>query len=131
MVPSLFGTRGSALVAFAAVLLATPGLIIDRGRIIFGDPDGTVDRVAVVDVPKAERKTAAWKKLESENPPAEDPRRALLLAEAKRAVRAAVARVAEAGGYDLVGEMGSIIVRGRTVPEITAQVIAALEETEK
>lgn len=128
MVASLFGRSGSALIGLAALLIADRGLIIDRARIVFGDPDGAVDRVAVIDAAKVRSRTAAWQALESEKIPAEDPRRARLMEEAEQAVREAAAKVADADGYDLIGEVGSIIIRGRSVPEITSRVIAALGE---
>lgn len=105
---------------------AARGVIVDPTRILYGDPDASFERPAVVNPADVIAKTSAYRRIVQDRIPPRDPRHARLMAEARKAMRAAIARVASAAGYDLVGEQGAIIVRGRVVPDITQEVIRSL-----
>ena len=102
-----------------------PKIEVDEGGIYYGDP-GNFKKPAVVDVDKVYSKIPEYREIVERNMDDSNPRYLFLLRAASEKFRKALEKVARDKGYDLIGGIGSIKIRGKTVPNITSQVIAKL-----
>lgn len=137
--------RASLLVACALLLplaLSSPSAwasggtekesrpVVDATQVYFGKAAST-KAPAVVDADQLFRAIPEYRKILDDRLTETDPKYSLLLVKATRKFRAAVEAAATAGGYDLVGNVGSVTWPGHEVPDITAAVLLKLEEAER
>ena len=96
---------------------------INEKKIYYGDPEdfkkpGVIHIKKVFDaIPEAREAKKKGK---------DDPEYYILLEKANEKFLAALERVADDKGYDLIGEVGAIKIKGKKVPNITSIVIEAL-----
>ena len=102
-----------------------PKFEVDEGGIYYGDP-GNFKKPAVVDVDKVYSKIPEYREIVERNMDESSPRYLFLLRAASEKFRTAIEKVARDKGYDLIGCIGSIKCRGKTVPNITSRVVAKL-----
>jgi hypothetical protein len=100
---------------------------IDAERIYYGSPNAWT-RAAVIDGAAVLRATAAWKEMEKKGVRRGDPAYELYKNRAEKEARAAIERVArmQKPAYDLIGEIGSIVIKGGVVPNLTDDVVGEL-----
>lgn len=100
---------------------------IDADRIYYGSPNAWT-RAAVIDGAAVLRATAAWKEMEKKGVRRGDPAYELYKNRAEKEARAAIERVArqQKPPYDLIGEIGSIVIKGGVVPNLTDEVVGEL-----
>lgn len=93
--------------------------VLDENQIYHGDPDyaRTAGCISANEVFMA---IPAYRKIIDEKIDKSDPRYWLLMEEANRIFRRALRRSERDHGYDLIGELGSILVDGAPAPDITA-----------
>lgn len=96
---------------------------IDESKIYYGDP-GCFTKPAVLKI--AEVFNAIPEYQEAKKKGKDDPQYYILLEKANQKFTQAMEKVAEEKGYDLIGEVGSIQIEGKNVPDITKEVIKAL-----
>ena len=111
----------------ACGLPAIAGVEIDESEIYYGDPD-FFEKPAVVAANDIFMAIPAYRKIVDEHIPKSDPRYWLLMEEANKIFRRALARTRREHGYDLVGEIGSIQIDGESPPEITEIVVGVVED---
>lgn len=98
---------------------------IDEDKIYYGDPDnfkkpGECKIAAVFGrIPEYQEAKKKGK---------DDPQYYILLEKANEKFFTALATVSQEEKYDLIGEKGSIRIKGRKIPDITSLVIKALPE---
>lgn len=100
---------------------------IDKNKIYYGNPSAWT-RAAVVKGIQVVKATPSWKKMQQKGIRKGDPAYEIYFLRAKKE---AVEAIQKAAGkyrpaYDLVGEVGSIVIQGRVVPNITQAVLAEL-----
>ena len=132
---------GLFLAVLAYALLVTPGMAtgddaatkqkpkpkitINEADIYLGDPHD-FKKPAVVDVDAVYAKIPEYRKILDREMDQSNPRYLFLLRAASDRFRTALDAAADAGGYDLIGGLGSIKIEGKTIPNITSKVIAKL-----
>jgi hypothetical protein len=100
---------------------------IDTDKIYYGDAR-KYSRPAVVEADKVYRRIPAYQEILERKLTRNDPDYWPLVRKASQAFVKALRKVCKAKSYDLVGEVHSISIEGQTIPDITADVIAALEK---
>jgi hypothetical protein len=100
---------------------------IEVERIYYGTPNAWT-RAGVLDGTAIVRATAAWKEMERRGIRRGDPAYDLYKNRAEKEARAAIEKVAknQRPPYDLIGEIGSIAIKGGVVPNLTDDVILEL-----
>lgn len=100
---------------------------IEAERIYYGSPSAWT-RAAVIDGSAVVRATAAWKEMEKRGIRRGDPAYELYKNRAEKEARAAIEKVAKAQRppYDLIGEIGSIVIKGGVVPNLTDEIVLEL-----
>jgi hypothetical protein len=100
---------------------------IEVERIYYGSPNAWT-RAAVIDGSAVVRATAAWKEMERRGIRRGDPAYELFKNRAEKEARGAIEKVAKAQRppYDLIGEVGSIVIKGGVVPNLTDEIIQEL-----
>ena len=100
---------------------------IEVERIYYGSPNAWT-RAGVIDGSAVVRATAAWKEMEKRGIRRGDPAYELYKNRAEKEARAAIEKVAKAQRppYDLIGEVGSIVIKGGVVPNLTDEIIQEL-----
>jgi Skp family chaperone for outer membrane proteins len=85
----------------------------------------TIERVkpALVDAKTVFAATPEYKKIKSDSIKKESAEYRLLISGASSRFKNAVKRVMSLGGYDLVAETGAITVAGRSLPDVTQEVV--------
>lgn len=100
---------------------------IDADKIYYGDAK-KYNNPAVVDAAKVYRHIPAHQEIIERKLTRDDPDYWPLMRKASQAFVRALRKICREKGYDLVGEVRSISIDGKTVPDITAQVISKLEK---
>ncbi|MBK9388208.1 MAG: hypothetical protein IPN34_25595 [Planctomycetes bacterium] len=100
---------------------------IEAERIYYGSPSAWT-RAGVIDGSAVVRATAAWKEMEKRGVRRGDPAYDLYKHRAEKEARAAIEKVAKGQRppYDLIGELGSIVIKGSVVPNLTEEIIQEL-----
>ncbi|MBL8898041.1 MAG: hypothetical protein JNM84_10460 [Planctomycetes bacterium] len=100
---------------------------IEAERIYYGSPSAWT-RAAVIDGSAVVRATAAWKEMEKRGVRRGDPAYELYKNRAEKEARAAIEKVAKGQRppYDLIGEIGSIVIKGGVVPNLTDEIVLEL-----
>ena len=102
-----------------------PKVEIDEADIYLGD-SSSFKKPAVVDVDAVYAKIPEYKEILDRNMDSSSPRYLFLMRAASDKFRAALEAVSDSYGFDLIGGLGSIRIKGKTVPDVTAKVIAKL-----
>ncbi|MCB9883567.1 MAG: hypothetical protein H6834_17400 [Planctomycetes bacterium] len=100
-------------------------VVIKRDDIYHGNPDAWT-RAAVIDGRQILKATPSFKEIVRQGLQKGDPRYDLLKAKAAKEFSEAIKKASDKVGYDLVGELGSVVIKGRAVPEITTLVMKEL-----
>jgi hypothetical protein len=98
---------------------------INEGDIYFGDPDH-YKKPAVVDVDAVYARIPEYREILEKNLDSTSPRYLILLRAASGKFRKALGKCHRGRGYDLIGGLGSIEIKGKKVPNITPLVLKAL-----
>ncbi len=106
--------------------VAHAGTTIDADKIYYGDVR-KYSHPVTVDAAKVYKQIPAHREIADRKLTRDDPDYWPLLRKASQAFVKALRKVCQAKGYDLVAEAGTMRIDGQSVPEITADVIAALE----
>lgn len=102
---------------------------VDETRIYYGNPNAWA-RAGVIDGKKVIRSTPAWKEMNDKGVVKGSPEYDLYKYRAQREMRDAIELIAKSDStkpYDLVGEVGAIVIKGNTVPDLTTRIIEKLE----
>ncbi|MHC4600793.1 MAG: hypothetical protein ACYS47_17515 [Planctomycetota bacterium] len=106
------------------LVVASPGDVkINEKKIYYGDPDD-FEKPGVIRIVKVFKAIPEYQ--EAKKKGKDDPEYYILLEKANEKFFTALERVADDKGYDLIGEVGAIKIKGKKVPEITSAVIDAL-----
>jgi hypothetical protein len=103
---------------------------VDATQVYYGKA-ATCKSPATVDADQVFRAIPEYKTILADRLTEADARYSLLMVKATKKFRAAVEAAAGGGGYDLVGNTGSVSWPGHDVPDITASVLQKVEEAEK
>jgi len=122
LLPVLLG-----LLVLAPVLSFADGKDVDinETKIYYGDPDN-FQKASVLKLKTVFNKIPEYR--EATKRGKDDPQYYILLEKANQKFFAAMERVAGDEGYDLIGEIGAIKIKGKKIPVITTKVIKALPE---
>ena len=84
--------------------------------------------VPVIDGSAVMKATAAWKEMEKRSIKRGDPEYDLYKNRAEKEARVAIDRIAknQKPPYDLIGEIGAIVIKGGVVPNLTDDVLQEL-----
>ena len=125
--------KGIAAIAVLTLLLA-PNLFagdkkkkveIDEANIYYGDVND-FESPAMVDADAVFDEIPEYREIIERDMDESNPRYLVLMRAASKRFRKAISSAAAAKGYDLIGGLGSIKIKGRNVPDITALVIKKL-----
>jgi hypothetical protein len=116
---------GLVILAPVISLAAGKDVEIDEKKIYYGDPDN-FKKAAVLKLAQVFKHIPEYQ--EAKKRGKDDPQYYILLEKANQKFFAAMESVAGAEGYDLIGEVGAIKIKGKKVPNITKSVIEALPE---
>lgn len=103
---------------------------VDATQVYFGKA-ATCKSPATVDADQVFQAIPEYKTILADKLTEADARYSLLMVKATKKFRAAIEAAATGGGYDLVGNTGSVTWPGHDVPDITASVLQKVEEAEK
>ncbi|MDQ7780172.1 MAG: hypothetical protein RDV41_10765 [Planctomycetota bacterium] len=108
---------------------ATPGYTVtDRAKVYYGNPDHFT-KPAVLVANAVFECIPEYQEIKKKGLTSKDPEYWLLLDKANKKFYAALRKVADREGHDLVMEIGTIQAEeGYSLPNITGTVIAALEQ---
>ena len=122
LLPALLG-----FLVLAPVLSFADGkdVEINEAKIYYGDPDN-FQKASVLKMKTVFNKIPEYR--EALKRGKDDPQYYILLEKANQKFFAAMESVAGTEGYDLIGEIGAIKIKGKKVPVITKKVIEALPE---
>lgn len=104
-----------------------PKITIDKAGIYYGDPTD-FEKPAVVDVDEIYMSIPEYQEIVDEDLDRSKPKYLMLMRAASKKFRTALKKAAKAKGYDLIGGLGSIKIKGKKVPEITDLVISKLPD---
>ncbi len=99
---------------------------IDADKIYYGDAQ-KYSRPAVVDAARVYRRIPAHQEILARRLTRNDPDYWPLMRKASQAFVKALKKVCQEKGYDLVGEVKTIVIDGQPAPEITDEVIDHVE----
>lgn len=97
---------------------------VDESQVYYGNP-AKFKKAGEISCDSVFREIPEYKKIIEEGL-TEGVKYEFLLLRANKKFRAALKMVARTDGFDLIAEVGAIRIEGKTVPEITGKVIAAL-----
>lgn len=100
--------------------------VVDAKKVYLGDPDAFTS-AATVSSKKVFLEIPEYQKIVDEGLDQNDARYWVLLKKANAKFRAALKRVAQDEGHDLVAEKGAVVSDGDELPDLTKMIIAALE----
>lgn len=100
---------------------------IDADRIYYGSPNAWT-RAGVIDGAAIMKATASWKELEKRSIKKGDPEYDLYKIRAEKEAKTAIEKIAkqQKPPYDLIGEIGSIVIKGGVVPNLTDEIVQEL-----
>ncbi len=98
---------------------------VDKEKVYLGSPSN-FKKAGAVNLGQIFKQTAPYKQIRREKLDKTDPKYRILIVEANKIAKKAMAKVRDEAGYDLVAEVGHIKVEGEKVPDITQLVIDAL-----
>ncbi len=98
---------------------------VDKEKVYLGSPSN-FRKAAVVDLGKIFKETEAYKEIQREKLTKGDPKYRLLIVQANKTAKKAMAKLRDEQGYDLIVETGHLEIEGEDVPDITSEVIEAL-----
>lgn len=98
---------------------------VEKEKIYWGQHD-SFRSPAVIEAEEVYLQIPAYQRIRQHNLEKDDPEYWPLMRKAARSFVIALKKACKATRHDLVGEVGSIRAEGVTIPDITAQVIAAL-----
>jgi len=100
---------------------------VDETQVYYGN--ATAFRApAEVDVDRVYRAIPEYRTILDEKLTEKHARYTVLLLKATRKFRSAIKSAAKDGSYDLVGNTGAIVLKGKTVPDITEAVLKKVQE---
>lgn len=99
---------------------------VDKEKVYLGSPSN-FRKAAVVDLGKIFKETEAYKEIQREKLTKDDPKYRLLIVQANKTAKKAMAKLRDEQGYDLIVEKGHLKIEGEDVPDITSEVIEAVE----
>ncbi len=112
--------------SFLLPTLAAEGDVeIDENKIYYGDADD-FEKAGVIKIVKVFKAIPEY--VQAQKKGKDDPQYYILLEKANQKFSSALEKVAGEKGYDLIGEAGSIKIKGKKVPDITSLVIKALKD---
>ena len=130
-------TRGTATQGSAVAEEAASPIVqepddkpkIDQTKIYYGNPNAWT-RAAVVKGLTVIKATPAYKEMRRKGVRKDDPAYELYTTRAKEEAKEAIESAAQkySPAYDLVGEVGAIVIPGRVVPNITETVLRELAD---
>ncbi len=100
--------------------------VLNPTKIYYGKPKIS-QKPAVVKLKKVYKHIPAYQRILAEGLQKSDALYHLLIAEASRSFRKALKKVATEKGYDLIGESGAILVKGKSLVDITKLVIKKIK----
>ena len=98
---------------------------VDKTKVYYGDPDN-FSTPAVITLLTVFENIPEY--VDAKKKSEDDPEYYILLKKANEKFQKAVKKVATDEGYDLVGEVGTVKVKGKEVPDVTDKVVKALSE---
>jgi hypothetical protein len=110
----------------AAVPAARGKAVVDESQVYYGNA-ARFKKAGEISCDSVFREIPEYKKIIAEGL-TEGVKYEFLLLRANRKFRAALKTVARADGFDLIAEVGAVRIEGKSVPEITSKVIAALSK---
>lgn len=136
--------RSSRLVLAAAALLlvsaieraesgASPpasDVEIDRTKIYHGDPDDYT-KPGVISASKVYDEIPEYKEIKEKGLTPADPKYWILMKKADKTCKKALEQTETEHGFDLIGEVGSIKIKGKKVPDITKKVVEIVKRIVK
>ncbi len=118
-IPVLF----SFLVFIHPVSPADKDTEVDKKKVYYGNADN-FKTPAVIELAKVFSNITEYQDAKKKSE--DDPDYYILLDKANQKFQKALEKAAKDGGYDLVGETGTVKVKGKTIPDITQKVIDSL-----
>lgn len=109
-----------------AVQIAYADVTVNTDKVYYGNPKNYTNP-AQLDLNKVLHATKEYQRIKKEKIKSDNPLYWILLQKANERVQTAIKKVAQEKKYDLVGELGYITDNKDPIPDITEQVIAALE----
>lgn len=125
---SLVLTLAGVLATSHAAELATGDkkkVTVDKGKVYLGSPSN-FKKAGVIRLGQVFKNLEPYKQIKRENLERSDPKYRVLLVQANDLAKAAMTRVRDSEGYDLIVETGHITIEGESVDDITQKVIDAL-----
>ncbi len=128
---------GSLRFGTAVIVLLLPALLVtgiavakdvdvDESQVYYGNP-ARFKMAGEISCDSVFHEIPEYKKIRDEKL-REGVRYEFLLRRANQKFHRALKSVHRADGYDLIAELGAIRIKGKTVPDITSKVIAALPD---
>ncbi|MDI6784644.1 MAG: OmpH family outer membrane protein [bacterium] len=106
---------------------STNEVTVKEERVYYGNPKNYTSP-AQLELVKVLDATKEYQRIKKEKIKSENPLYWILLQRTNEKVQAAIKKVAENKKYDLVGELGYITGNPDPIPDITQQVIGALDQ---
>lgn len=116
---------GLLILAPVLALAGTKDAEINEGKIYYGD-SSSFTKAGVIRISTVFGKIPEYR--EAQRKGKDDPEYFILVEKANQKFQLALQSAAGAHGYDLIGEVGAIKIKGETVPNITDLVVEALPE---
>lgn len=121
-----------AILAPPSALSSGKGYEVETDKVYHGSVE-SFKKPAVIDRDKVFAQISAYKQIKKEGLNQKNPRYWILLREANDVFSKVLSKVASDGGYDLIGEKGSIKPKGKrkAPPDVTNSAIKAVKKVEE